>query len=95
MFYYNSKWHQVVRSPDGESRGLPLGKLSIQRAAAMVTIIIMIMIVIIIVIIKPPNQHRSILWSKLYESGAWDVLHTLPNIQPLLGPGRSRILRKY
>ena len=30
---------QVVRSPDGESRGLPLGKLSIQRAAAMVSII--------------------------------------------------------
>ena len=58
MCYYNSKWHQVVRSPDGESRGLPLGKLSIQRAAAMVTIIIMIMIVIIIVIIKSPNQHR-------------------------------------
>jgi len=27
---------KVVRSPDGESRGLPLGKLSIQRAAAMV-----------------------------------------------------------
>ena len=27
-----------MRSPDGESRGLPLGKLSIQRAAAMVTL---------------------------------------------------------
>ena len=29
-------WIKVVRSPDGESRSLPLGKLEIQRAAAMV-----------------------------------------------------------
>ena len=56
MFYNNSKWHQVVRSPDGESRGLPLGKLSIQRAAAMVTIIIMIIIVIKYLKIRNPTK---------------------------------------
>ena len=37
--HFEKHKQQVVRSPDGESRGLPLGKLSIQRAAAMVIII--------------------------------------------------------
>ena len=37
--HFEKHKQQVVRSPDGESRGLPLGKLSIQRAAAMVSII--------------------------------------------------------